>query len=1754
LEKKYSSKFFSFLLPHSKLSCYGILLFLFLGSIHLSAGNPFQISSTPSSWSAGFNSAPGKLKVFEENKGQYLNPVNNWKVEYVCKTEGSMIFFTSQGIIYSVPKTDEKKAVKSEEDEESENSVSQAPAFYYVLASWPGSNQQALIIAQDEAPFVFNSSDAKDHSIQLNNMKGFKKLTYKNIYPGIDIEFTFHPQQGIKYTLIVQQGTDARNFSMHYEGQEGLHLDKTGNLHIKTEAGDILDHAPVTVTSSGTKIKSAFFLSGKDKIRFTMDAADAVSGLVIDPWTVTPVIPPGSGSYVPADVEMDAANNAYILGMDATTKEMYVQKYTPAGTLAWTYQFTEFGSSSWQSDLAVDPAGNSYVAAPKPYTNANNFTYAAVGVNTSGVRIYFYNTYNANTIFETLSMAYSCTYATLVQSGAGFKGATGNITQVAVMTPGTGVVGAVATNNNTGEIYASCVAPNGNWYGLASDSNSVTSGTYSNGSFDNLMCYTITGTTVTYSWQKHIDYNFIDYHAKAGPKKIGTNGIVASCAYLYTSDGVNLDQRSLTNGTLIRRVTIPGGSNTTAGNFNSGLAVDLKCGYLYVGGVNNMYVYDANLNPIFTYTGLPGIVYGVAYNNSIVSVCGATAGNVGFVAQYPAQTCTTNITHINPTCGASNGSATVTPTFCSGPYTYLWSPSGQTTATASGLPAGLYTVQIGTNSFCVTVSDTVTLRPTTGGTEAITGTNVNCAGGTNGSATTTMTGGTAPFTYTWSPAPGGGQGTATATGLAAGTYTCTVNDNAGCNTTLTVVITQPTPLATTNSQVNVVCNGGTNGSATVTASGGTAAYTYSWSPSGGTAATATGLAAGTYTCTVTDSKACTTTSTLTITQPPALAATTSTVPALCGSNNGSASISASGGTPAYTYSWNTTPAQTTATASNLTAGTFTCTLTDASGCTMTATASVTSTGGPVVTSAPPVNVTCFGACNGSDVVSVTGGTAPYTYSWSPAPGSGQGTVSAGSMCAGTFTCNVTDATGCLQSSTIIITQPTAITLTPSNTNVSCFGGANGTAGVGASGGTSTYTYAWTPVPGAGQGTPNATSLTAGSYTIMVTDANGCKDSSVIPITQPTLLTVSASGLMATCNGKCNGQLICIPNGGSTAYSYSWSSGCTAASCNNVCSGHYTVSITDAHGCIATDTTTVTEPAPLAMTMGNKPSICNKPDGKDSVTVTGGTTAYTYSWSPGAGSTNAIYNNILAGTYTVYVQDSHGCRDSSTNTVANLPGVNISNLTSTPVTCFNGTDGTATDSAWGGYKPYTFVWSPAPGGGQGSLAATGLPAGTYTCTVTDSASCTNSATVTIVQPTPLALTAMPAARICIGQCIPITAAASGGSPGYTYSWTQNGTPVTSPVCPVVTTTYTVAVTDSHGCVVAPATVTINVNPPLEVTTAGATVCPGISSTLQAIGSGGDSIYSYHWIPATGLNNPNIPNPIATPAVTTTYTVIVSDNCGTPTDSAMATITLYPNPVALFTCADSVHCAPVCATFTGTSNPPCASAVWTFGDGTTATGCNTAQHCYYVAGTYNITYSVTDIHGCVGSYTIPNYINALPDPIAAFTDSPNPATVVDPLIFFTDESTNAISWLWSFGDLSGATSTLENPNYSYPDTGCYVVQLTVTAPNGCKDSVRSPICIEPDFTFYAPNTFTPNGDGKNDVWMPFGIGIDVNNYHLMMFDRWGNLMFETYKWDEGWNGRANGGANIAQIDTYVWKVDLKDFKGNRHHYEGHCNLIK
>ena len=464
----------------------------------------------------------------------------------------------------------------------------------------------------------------------------------------------------------------------------------------------------------------------------------------------------------------------------------------------------------------------------------------------------------------------------------------------------------------------------------------------------------------------------------------------------------------------------------------------------------------------------------------------------------------------------------------------------------------------------------------------------------------------------------------------------------------------------------------------------------------------------------------------------------------------------------------------------------------------------------------------------------------------------------------------------------------------------------------------------------------------------------------------------------------------------------------------------------------------------------------------------------------------------------------------------------------------------------------YLWLP---GGQTTSALTNLTPGDYSCLITYPGLCTSdSLTVTVddAQPT---VVPMSATTICIGQTVSLTANASGGASAYTYSWTAGSTPVNVNVSPTVNTTYTVIGTDANGCNSLPKNVAINVNPPLTVQTTNAvSICANASTTLTALAGGGNGNYSYVWSPSFGLSDTIISNPVSTPASTTTYFVSVSDNCGSPVIISSVTVTIEPQPAPLISANVLSGCVPLCVVFTDNSFASCSTASWAFGDGKNATSCNSASHCFDTPGKYNVSLTVTSIAGCIGSDARNNFITVFPIPKSEFSYSPNPVLIIDPAVSFTDQTTDAVFRHWTFGDNINNTSTEKNPMHVYADTGCYDLQLIVLNLQGCTDTLNSQVCVEMELEFYAPNAFTPNNDGINEVFLPLGTGMDENGYEFLIFDRWGREIFKTPRIGDGWTGKVKNGSTTAQEDTYVWLVKVYDKQRNFHQFVGRVSLMK
>ena len=607
---------------------------------------------------------------------------------------------------------------------------------------------------------------------------------------------------------------------------------------------------------------------------------------------------------------------------------------------------------------------------------------------------------------------------------------------------------------------------------------------------------------------------------------------------------------------------------------------------------------------------------------------------------------------------------------------------------------------------------------------------IECNGEDSGSATATGSGGAGGLEYEWDSNPI--QMGPTATGLSAGVYTVLVTDLNGCTETEQVEIFEPAAMTSVTSYEDANCNGEASGSASIEVNGGNGLLTYSWNTNPvQDSSTAVNLTAGDYTVVVTDENGCTIEESFTIGEPSAIMLTESTTLTSCNNTpDGSATVEASGGVNPYSYQWDANANdQITATATDLTSGFYTVTVTDTNGCTEEITAEVTSPNGMNV-NPDFTNVSCNGGNDGEATVPTTGGTSPYEYQWDTNPV--QATETATGLAAGTYNVTITDMNGCEEYETFVITEPDAVTMSSTTEDVLCNQQTNGSASVTPSGGTGGYTYLWDD-PNA-QTTATATGLAAGTYTVIVTDENDCTGTETVVIDEPALLSLSVDGEDALCFQVANGEATVSPSGGVSPYTYLWNdpTGQTDATAVDLLAGDYIVTVTDTNGCTEEISITIDEPPLLSLeTEGTDPDCNDSQDGTATVTPSGGTGPYTYLWDDPGAQTTATATGLDGGMVTVIVTDANGCTESQSVSLTAPQALSLT-TSQTNILCFGESTGDATVSPSGGTSPYTYQWDDAPVF-QNTATAVNLAAGTYTVVVTDANDCTESITVDLTEP-------------------------------------------------------------------------------------------------------------------------------------------------------------------------------------------------------------------------------------------------------------------------------------------------------------------------------------------------------------------------------------------------------------------------------------
>ncbi len=1088
--------------------------------------------------------------------------------------------------------------------------------------------------------------------------------------------------------------------------------------------------------------------------------------------------------------------------------------------------------------------------------------------------------------------------------------------------------------------------------------------------------------------------------------------------------------------------------------------------------------------------------------------------------------------HTNVTCnGANNGSITVTIGGGTAPYTYqsLTVPAG--TYTQTGLAANTYNGTVTDANGCtVNLSETIT-EP---GPQSlsITPTNSSCAGGNNGSITASFVNATGAVSYNWNP---GGVLPATRTNLAPATYSITATDANTCTVSGSVAITEPGPLNIPVTAVDAPCFGA-NGSATANYNGGTAPYNYTWSNSAPNQQTIM-PPAGSYTITATDAGNCIQTGSFTINQPTQLTVQIQHTDVACfGASTGTVTVTPAGGTgPNYTYTWSPN-ASSSNTATNVAAGTYNVTVTDQNSCSITATATVTQPAAALNATPVTTNITCNGANNGKVVLNTAGGTVPYAFTWSPNVSTLDSAIN---LSANTYNVTITDANNCTLTQTATVTEPVALSLTQAQTNLACYHDNSGTASVTPAGGTGSYTYTWNPNVSS---TSAASSLAAGTYNVTVGDANLCTITATFTLTEPPAVVLQIQQTDVNCFGDATGSITVTASGGTGPnYTYAWSPNISASNtATALTAGNYIITVTDQINCSVDSTITISQPAAaLAAAVTPKDVTCfGAGNGKINLTVTGGTPAYGFTWNPNVSSVDSAIN-LVPGTYDVTVTDAKGCTVTQTTGISEPTALALTQ-TQTNLSCYQDNTGAASVSVTGGTGAYTYAWSPNV---STSNSAANIAAGNYTVTTTDANLCTITAAFVITQPSQLQVTEVHTNNACAGNANgTITLTVNGGTPGYTYSWTPNVS-TTNTASGLASGNYTYVVTDTNNCSVTQS-VSITEPAPLVLTvTATNITCFGLNDgTVTATNTGGTSPFNYIATP-DGVNFQSSANGLFSAMGPGTYIIVVADG-NACTDTASATIS-EPNQITGTVTPTDVTC------FGYTDGQVMVSAAGGVG-GFTYNFSNGAQNTSGTfnglpTGSYDVT--ITDANGC--SITGSGEVNE--PPAVTVSISPDPAEVDMGDVLTLTATTNqsgVITYNWA--PASGLScSDCAAPVFEGVNNTVYT--LTVTNGAGCTGTAQASVTIVPNYDLFIPNAFTPNGDGTNDLWQPYGKMSGIKQMQVMVFNRIGEKVFESNDINFGWDGTYKGAPAPAGVYTYVAAIVwINNHSDNK--YKGSLTLIR
>lgn len=787
----------------------------------------------------------------------------------------------------------------------------------------------------------------------------------------------------------------------------------------------------------------------------------------------------------------------------------------------------------------------------------------------------------------------------------------------------------------------------------------------------------------------------------------------------------------------------------------------------------------------------------------------------------------------------------------------------------------------------------------------------------------------------------------------------------------------------------------------------------------------------------------------------------------------------------------------------------------------------------------------------------SGGTPPYTYAWS----NGANTP-ATDLGVGTHTVSITDATNCIiRQATVTVTQlPVPVVDAGSAVDVclnyigaiTLTATASNTQGIQWSGGSGTFSPSDTAMivdyyPGAGE-------LNTGAIQIQVGTVNntGCPEAfdSTQIIFNPVLESVLVQTQDVSCFGMTNGTAQVTMTGLTGPYSFAFDGGAytSSGSISGLAPGQHTVNILNSLGCDTLLSFVIYEPPILQVSEVSRENVScfGGADGMITVEGTGGYGTYSYAWNTNPVQNTETASGLAAGNYTVTMTDLNGCTSNLILGISEpLPLMNV--FTVVQPNCYGFNDGSIQASVSGGTEPYSYSWST---GGNGS-SVSGLISGNYSLVITDTNGCVLNQNTYLGQPAPLTMTISPDTAICPGTPVTIEVQPGGGTGAYSFNWNpQNGNTNQLTVSPAVQTTYTCSATDANGCVTSSAaTITMITLDPSDIYAfiSDSIVCLGEGITIDGAYTGPDQTVTLSWTHCTSC--PITQN--ITPASTTTYTISAVNQCNQQI-TADVSVTVVSPPVVDLNPDLGAYCQGEYFSVSNSgTNDPLWTYTWDFGDGTISHDM-VGVHVFNEPGQYAVNLTIVNQYGCQSAASASGVITVNPRAIASFTADKLEVTTIDPEFHFTNSSQNATQYEWHFGD--DDLTYVTNPTHSYDTYGDFTVTLNANNEYNCPDQAHLVVTVKPSFELFVPNAFTPDGDEYNNAFVAKGYGILETDFTMEIYNRWGELIFESHNMEIGWDGSYGSGTERVQDGTYTWVIRFRDLTNTMHEKNGHLSLLR